>query len=89
MRRNTAHVAWAGAVLLALAVVAPWSLSGIAAPVLGLVGSGWWSGLGCIVCAGAGIAAAFSGLGLATLLWSQAAFSGAMACIGICSAALG
>lgn len=86
MRKTIEGMAWAGALALAVAVAGPVGAAG--APVAGLVGAGLGTVLGCIGCGAAGVYAVFSGVSLATILWSEAAFAAGTACIGVCAAAL-
>jgi hypothetical protein len=86
MRNPKMDFVWAGALLLALTLALPAGAPGVAAA--GLVGGGWGTVLGCMACAGAGVAAMMSGGWLAAVLWSKVAFSASLACIGVCATAL-
>ena len=86
MTKTVDGVAWAGALVLAVAVAG--SVGAADAPVARLVGAGLGTVLGCIGCGAAGLYAVFSGVSLATILWSEAAFAAGTACIGVCAAAL-
>ncbi|HSG09744.1 MAG TPA: hypothetical protein VLA36_15385 [Longimicrobiales bacterium] len=86
MTKSIHGMAWAGALILAIAAAGPIGVAG--APLDRLVGAGLGTVLGCVGCGAAGVYAVLSGVSLATILWSEAAFAAGTACIGVCAAAL-
>jgi hypothetical protein len=64
-----------------------WALTG--PPALeSLRGGGITAAIGCVVCAGGGVAAAFSGGAIAFVLWTTQGTAVAAACLATCIAAV-
>jgi hypothetical protein len=84
------RVGWrmqAVAIGLAATLWAWWTLAG--PPSLEAVrGGGIVTAIGCVVCAGGGLASVFSGGSLALLLWSTQGTAVAAACLATCIAAV-
>lgn len=71
-----------GVALAAVALATPGGA--LVAPATLVGGGGLTATLACIACAGAGLFAALSGVGLAVLLWSPGGFAASLACAAAC-----